>query len=273
MNSAKAFVPANISCIFKIHKGVTPETTGSTGVGFTLNEGVEVQVSFYDKTKILFNEKEILFPTVESVLRVIENEVKQSQNSYLINLTSHLPLGSGFGISGASVLATVYALNNLLRLNKSKLELAKIAHIAEVENGTGLGDVTNQYFGGFLLKTDPSFMFKVYRLPIQNIPVYCKVFSKLSTKSIISGSSVNKINLAAKKAIKQIQKKKESISFAEVISISKQFALESGLLTSQKVIKTIQEVESKGGHASMIMLGNAVFADIPFEKCERFTIA
>ena len=62
---------------------------------------------------------------------------------------SSLPLGYWFGISGASALATAYALNRLLKLKKSNKELAIIAHIAEVESKTGLGDVTNQYYWGF----------------------------------------------------------------------------------------------------------------------------
>ena len=50
----------------------------------------------------------------------------------------------------------------------SKKELAFIAHVAEVENGTGLGDVINQYYGGFLAKYAPSYKFEAVRLPIKN---------------------------------------------------------------------------------------------------------
>ena len=67
-----------------------------------------------------------------------------------------------------------------------KKELAKIAHIAEVENGTGLGDVVNQFYGGFLLKPMPSSKFIVKKLPIKNKFIYYKIFNKLDTKKIIT---------------------------------------------------------------------------------------
>ena len=65
-----------------------------------------------------------------------------------VDLTSPLPLGCGFGLSGAASLATAYALNELLHLGKDMETLAMIAHVAEVENRTGLGDVCSQYHGG-----------------------------------------------------------------------------------------------------------------------------
>ena len=47
MNSlltAKAFEPANISCIFVIRKAKKPEKSGSLGIGFTVNKGVLVSI-------------------------------------------------------------------------------------------------------------------------------------------------------------------------------------------------------------------------------------
>lgn len=187
-----------------------------------------------------------------------------------INITSDLPLGSGFGLSGASALASAYALNKLLGLKYSNLELAKIAHIAEVENRTGLGDVVNQYFGGFLLKLKPSSEFIVEKIPLENIPVYCKYFSQLSTKAVLSDPKRKEtINLSATQALKKIKTQK----FSDLISISKEFAQNSGLLTNKKVISTIQKIEAAGGHASMIMLGNSVFSDIPFPGSLKLKIS
>jgi pantoate kinase len=61
--------------------------------------------------------------------------------------------------------------------------------------------------------------------------------------------------------------------FANLISISKAFAEKSGLLTDQQVIQTIKEIESRGGHASMIMLGNGVLSDILFPGSIPFLIS
>ncbi|MEK0337623.1 MAG: hypothetical protein QQN41_09345, partial [Nitrosopumilus sp.] len=170
MQSTKAFAPANISCIFVIKKGKKSEKSGSLGLGFTVNKGVFATIKKIPITKksnikkiknniIYFNNKKINFPTVNSVIEKLTNEPVQ------VNIKSELPLGCGFGISGASALAVAYTLNELLNLKKSKKALAMIAHIAEVKNCTGLGDVVNQYYGGFLVKYDSSYKFKVKKFP------------------------------------------------------------------------------------------------------------
>ena len=48
---AKAFAPANISCIFSIVENNSPLKKGSLGVGFTVNKGVIVSI------KKIFNKK------------------------------------------------------------------------------------------------------------------------------------------------------------------------------------------------------------------------
>src|SRR3989338_4592464 len=183
---AKAFAPGNISCIFVIKKTKNPAKSGSLGMGFTVNKGVIVAVKklYNNKNIIYFNNKKIDFPTVNSVIERLTDE------KVIVDIKSNLPLGYGFGISGAAALATAYSLNKLLKLKKSKKELALIAHIAEVENLTGLGDIVNQYYGGFLVKYESSCKFKAVRLPIKNKAVYCKHFSPIETKRVISNEKI-----------------------------------------------------------------------------------
>lgn len=307
---AKAFAPGNISCIFKIYENENPAKMGSFGMGFTINKGVTVEASLdalsflrrrrfeeasalgvqesshidsrfrgndKEECRIYFNKKKMNFPTVKSVVKKLAPSLNKNIR---INISSDLPLGSGFGLSGASALATAYALNSLLNLKYTNLELAKIAHIAEVENRTGLGDVVNQYFGGFLLKLKPSSEFVIQKIPIEDISIYCKYFSKLSTKAVISDPKRKEsINRAAtntlKKAYKLIKEDitKSGTKFSDLISVSKEFAQKSGLLTNKKVINTIKKIEAEGGHASMIMLGNSVFSDIPFTGSLKLKIS
>src|SRR3990170_3198834 len=61
-----------------------------------------------------------------------------------VNIESPLPLGCGFGISGAATLATLYALKNYFDIEISYMDLAKIAHKSEIENKTGLGTIATQ---------------------------------------------------------------------------------------------------------------------------------
>lgn len=272
----KFFVPGNISLIFKICKDPDPRVAGSLGVGFTINKGVEVSIQKSKKIEVYWNNKIIDLPTVTSVIQ------KLIPPSIAVFIESELPLGCGFGLSGASALGTTYAINDQFNLNKSKLELAKIAHVAEVENGTGLGDVVNEYYTGFLLKTVPSSEFKVRNIPISNIPIYVKYFSKISTKEIITNEDRKAaIDKAGEKTISKINdlrlRIKEDVEqkelFSKILIIAKEFAIKSGLLKDQHVIRTIQKIESDGGRATMIMLGNAVVADIPFKGSTKLLIS
>src|SRR3989344_5620851 len=100
MRSAKAFAPGNISCIFVIKKAKNPEKSGSLGMGFTVNKGVIATIKQISNTKktnnkrfneeiinkiiknnnknqkniIYFNNKKIIFPTVDSVIEKLTGE-------------------------------------------------------------------------------------------------------------------------------------------------------------------------------------------------------
>src|SRR3989344_7483678 len=99
MDSAKAFAPANISCVFKIYSHKNPRWMGSYGFGFTLNEGVVVEAKKSKRNEILFNNNPIDFPAVKSVMK------KLTKQKIRIHIDTKLPLGCGFGLSGASALA------------------------------------------------------------------------------------------------------------------------------------------------------------------------
>ena len=114
-------------------------------------------------------------------------------------------------------------------------------------------------------------------MQIKDIYVYCKYFSKISTKSVITNSklrnSINKSGYAALNKIKRLVKYGKQIEFSEIIRISKEFAVESKLLKYKKAMQAIKKIEENNGNASMIMLGNAVFSDKPFKGSIKFKIS
>lgn len=238
----------------------------SLGVGFTVNKGATVTAKKSKKTIIKLNNKKTKFPTVLSVIK------KLTKQPVEINIKSELPIAVGFGISGASALGTAFALGKLLKIKKSKKQLALIAHTAEVENRTGLGDVNGQLNGGFLIKTKKGQPLKAERLPIKNKSIYYRIFSKIETKKILKDKNKEKIiNKAADKALKKIKNKK-NISLNQIITISKEFAIKSKLL-NKNLSKTIKKIEKNNGKASMIMLGNSIFSTIPFKNCKKVKIS
>lgn len=271
MTQAKAFAPGNLSCVFKIIPHLEATKMHSLGMGFTITEGVVVTVSQHSsQTTVQFNDSEIHFPTVVAVVQKLTHQPMQ------VEIHSPLPLGCGFGLSGAASLATTYALNDLLELGKSEEELAMTAHVAEVENRTGLGDVCAQYHGGCLVKLKRGYPLAAERLPIPAQPIYYRYFSSIQTKSILESTERReRINRAANETLQALEKltKSDTVDFNACIRLSKQFSLNSGLLEDKHVQGTIREIEEAGGVASMIMLGNAVFSTQPFEGATETTLS
>ena len=263
---SRAFAPGNISCVFKIVANPDPTRMHSLGMGFTVREGVVATVSLDSDTKVEFNGEEAAFPTVSAVVE------KLTTQSVHVQLESPLPLSCGFGLSGASALATAYAVDSLLGLERDEEQLAMIAHVAEVENLTGLGDVCAQYHGGCLVKLREGHPLAAELLPVGEQPIFYRYFSPIHTREVLRDSRrKEQINRAADRALTDIQNdlKAGKIDFASCIKISKLFAVDSHLLKDQRVQQIIQQVEDARGVASMIMLGNAVFSTRPFEAAQE----
>lgn len=269
---ASAFAPGNISSVFKIIPHTDPARMHSLGMGFTIKEGVEATVSEHHHTQVFFNGQDINFPTVRSVVeRLIQNT---DISGIKVHLISPLPLGCGFGLSGAAALATAYALNKILGADKDNETLAMIAHVAEVENRTGLGDVCSQYHGGCLVKLMEGAPLIANTLPIPEQPIYYRYFGPIQTSEVLRDKEKSKrINKAADTALTILQKLTSTPAnpelFTSCFAVAKQFSVESGLLADSRVIDTIKQIEKTGGVASMIMLGNGVFSTHAFERATK----
>ena len=265
MSTAKAFAPGNVSGVFKIIPDDDPTKMHSLGMGFTVTDGVTVTVSVSDATDVLFNGTPIEFATVRSVV------AKLGGVALRVEIETDLPLSGGFGLSGASSLATAYAGDELLGLGLSENALGMIAHVSEVENLTGLGDVAGQFNGGCLVKLVRGDPLAAVTLPVPEQEVYYRYFSPINTRDVIGHPEQReRINAAADTALRKLTdlKDRNESEFAEYISIAKEFSIQSRLLSDDDVKSAIRECEQAGGSASMIMLGNAVFSDVPFKSAK-----
>ena len=264
---AKAFAPGNISGLFKIITHDDPAKMHSLGWGFTVSDGVTVELAHAQagSTQVTFNGKPIDFPTVSSALRDLAGTPLD------VDITSNLPLSSGFGLSGASTLAALIAANHLLEIGKSRQEIAMIAHVAEVRNLTGLGDVCAQYNGGCLVKTKVGNPLAATVLKMPATPIYWRYFGKIRTSEILADHERHQlINRAADQALNTIEhsiQSKTTITFETLIALALDFAESSELLMDHRVKDSIAQANANGGVATMIMLGNAVFSTAPFPGC------
>ena len=265
-----AFAPGNVSGVFKIVRDDDPRRMHSLGMGFTVSHGVTATVRDAPAVEIAFNGEVFDFATVRTVVEAL------SSRPVKVVLESALPLSGGFGLSGASALATAYAINARFELGLDERALAMTAHVAEVKNLTGLGDVCGQFHGGCLAKLVPGDPLAAVALPVAEQTVFYRYFSPIRTREIIGDPRhAARINTAADAALTDLGRLADQriSAFGEYVAVAKRFSVASGLLRHPDVQRIIAEVEAAGGAASMIMLGNAVFSTVGFEGASETRLA
>ncbi len=252
-NFGHAFAPAHISGIFVIDLKKDAAISGSMGCGVCLEDGAVTKVYAAHDTTIRINGTISEAPTTMSTIRLLTEE------HVLVDTSLGIPVGAGFGASGAGALSTALALNEALSLNLTLNDLARAAHIAEVTNRTCLGDVAGQTCGGIDIRKKPGVppVGMIDRIPCKDLQVLWVSFGEISTRSVLSNDLKRKtINKIGKSRLKEFIKKPTLLNFFRQSSA---FAREIELM-SPRVKDAIEAVEACGGLASQAMLGNTVFA-------------
>ncbi|HUL62013.1 MAG TPA: pantoate kinase [Methanocella sp.] len=249
-----AFAPAHITGFFIVRDGPGPERTGSCGAGLSLDRGAVTEVHPSDRPEILLNGKRDEAPTTASVVRLLTDAPVR------VETRLNIPVGGGLGASAAGAVSTALALNERLGLGKTMDELLTVAHVAEVTNGTGLGDVAGMSCGGVEIRKKPGAPFVVDRIPVPPTFVYYVCFGPISTKGVLADAREKAlINATGRQCLAELLKRP---TFAELMRLSRRFAVETGLI-SKRALDAVEAVESRGGMASMAMLGDTVFATTP----------
>jgi pantoate kinase len=247
MKQASAFVPGHVTAFFSAHPHDDPARAGSRGGGIALSDGVTVTVREGDSLRL--NGEPI---DVEPVGRVLDGLGVTAR----VDCETPLPLGSGFGVSGAMALGTALAANEVFDRAHTENDLVTLAHRAEVESGTGLGDVVAQARGGFPLRLEPG-------APgygrMDGIPARARVeyltLGGLSTEEVLSGDTTD-LSVAGERALSTVR---ETPTLETFTTAAREFAEGAGLLTDD-LRAVISDVEAAGGQASMAMLGETAFA-------------
>jgi pantoate kinase len=244
-----AFVPGHVTGFFSIHRAEDPAKTGSRGAGITLSAGVETTVEPADGTTVRLNGEALGVESVTRVLNALDVDVT-------VETETDLPLGAGFGVSGAMALGAAYAANSQFGLGRSANDLVELAHVAEVEAGSGLGDVVAQARGGVPIRVEPGSP-EFGRL--DGIPETSRIeyvsFGGLSTSDVIGGDT-DALWAAGERALADLR---EHPTLPRFVAASHQFAAATDLLDGE-VASAIDAVASQGGDAAMAMLGRTVFA-------------
>jgi len=172
--------------------------SGSLGAGLTLYPPVKFVLSYnkgYSRCRFIFNNRCI---DELGLLKTIDAIVGEGKLNFAIEGLSVGDLGLGYGLSSAIAIAYSYA--KLISLSpKHSIRLAKagiIAHIAEVLNLTGLGDVIAEVYGGGLvirLRPGPPTIGIIDSIPLSNVHVLvCELRGILKPTPQMLSESLNK---------------------------------------------------------------------------------
>ena len=246
-------VPASITCFFTPERGNDVCKTGSYGVGIALKSGAKAEFIPSDSFKIEF--ECIAVETVEAGVEILKSirDVKPGT----LKLRSNYPVGCGFGMSAALTLSALLSISDL-----SVLKVADIAHKAEVESSTGLGDVVTQLYGGIVCRLNATCPTRAIIKKLNLLDeLEVLVLGRLNTKEALKEYDFS----SGMKHLKEFLRKP---TVENLFRHSKAFAEESGVI--EEVRDIIEAVESAGGLASMVMLGKAVFAINGFGALEEF---
>jgi len=265
MKEFTAFSPGHITGLFQIcDEAKDPLLKGSRGAGVSITRGVVTKVRIERAPKTSF-EIRINGNGVESA-RVSECVINAllpvAGGNYriLVNHDINVPVGSGFGSSGAGALSLALALNEAFRLGLSRVEAAQVAHIAEVKCKTGLGTVIAETFGGLEMRKKPGApgVGEIKHISIDDdYVVACLKFGSMSTKEALTDEGLRQqINGLGGKLVDELIARPKPANF---MNFSRSFAEGVGLI-SKRMRKVLEEADGRGLTCSMTMFGECLFS-------------
>jgi pantoate kinase len=259
VSEGEAFSPGHVTAFFEVCEDPDPRKKGSRGAGLCLTLGVRTVVRAREAARtsvdILVNGRrqkaEVTTAVARRILADAPSEVK-------ILSESPLPVSQGFGVSAAAALSTALAMDDALGLGMSRAELVAAAHVAEIECGTGLGDVVPASLGGMDLRVAPGTPdhADVRRFPVSEEILLAVIGPEMPTRSVIRNpSKVAEINRVGAQCVAEFSREP---SLVRLFELGNRFALETGL--ADRTMREVLGASRMFGRAAMAMLGNAVFA-------------
>lgn len=273
---ATAFCPAHITGFFKAHLDDNQnslENFGSTGAGFSIKQGVTTRVKVDTKDNQESNFRittKGYQPDKTDVSEFVLNEFlklgKFSNKFFDIEHEISIPVGYGLGSSGAVALSLSFALDQALETKLDKTTIGQIAHNAEVNCKTGLGDVLASFHGGFEIRVKPGApgIGCVEKIFTNEISVIMICFSPISTNKFIK-ERLSQINGLGGKMVNRLL---ESKNYKHFQDMSLEFAKFVNVITP-RMQKLVNELSKNNIKCGIAFFGETVFSMIPKEDEDR----
>jgi pantoate kinase len=267
---ATAFCPAHVTGFFKAYLNDNQnnlENLGSMGAGFSIKQGVTTRVkietennqksNFQITTKGYQSDKTDIS---EFILNEFLKFGKFSNNFFNIEHDISIPVGYGLGSSAAVALSLSFALDQVLETKLDKITIGKIAHNAELNCKTGLGDVLASFHGGFEIRVKPGApgIGRVEKILTEKISVIMICFSPISTNKFIN-ERLSQINGLGGKMVNKLMKSKDYEHFQDM---SLEFANYVDVMTP-KMQKLVNELSENNIKCGIALFGETIFSMIP----------
>lgn len=265
VSQGEAFCPGHVTAFFEVDEDPDPRKKGSRGAGLSLSLGVRTvaraRPAVRPSLEVHVNGKRAKAEVTEAAARKILRD-----SSYEVKLLadSPLPVSQGFGVSSAAALSTTLALDDALGLGYPREELVALAHVAEVECGTGLGDVVPASQGGMDLRLRPGAPghADVRRYEVRRELLLAVIGPEMLTRSVIRDpAKVAAINRHGGACVEEFAR---DPTLPRLFDLGNRFAEATGL-ASPAVLEVVR-ASRMFGRAAMAMLGNSVFAEAGREE-------
>jgi len=281
LKTAKAFAPAAVSSFFEIHDTegdkliLDLEKVGARGGGFGLQKGVSTKIIAKEaensSIKVFINSKPVA--EAKTTRKMVEMLLSGVDAKYDVTVEHQIevPIGTGFGTSAGGALTAGLALKEALDLPLTYNQIGRIAHVAEIQCGTGLGTVSSlTSTGGCVLVVEPGApgICQLDRIPItQDYMVLAGVFRSNMPKTVlIDPERKQVINRYGRKTLEDILSEP---TLANFLDRCWEFSENAGFAT-QNVRQLVQSAKRAGAvGAAQNMLGEVVHAVVLEENADR----
>lgn len=238
--SVTAYAPGSVTTVF-----VPQDSESSLGVSFATAAGVTATVESTLEPSLYLDNRPARVEPVTGLLARLDVTAT-------VRLDTEVPIGCGFGASGAATLATALAANERFDLGYDRAALVEIAHRAEVEAGTGLGDVFIQDRGGLVWDVGDGL-----ERTARSDRIEYTSHGGITTAAVLGDEgTMDRVRDAGRSALSTINPEGP---LANLFDASWQFAKKTGLATN-RLSDAVDAVEDAGGTATMAMLGETVVA-------------
>lgn len=275
------FAPSHITGFFEIIPHPNPLIRGSRGAGVVLDQGVITRLNVSEgngETIIKTSgegsgqnhplEDSVTYKTIDLLKQKFPEGIKWDDLKISIQHETKVPIGAGFGVSAGFALGTALGLSKLLKLPLTFNQAAAVAHHAEVELKTGMGDVMGAVIGGFPIRLEPGApgYGKADKIlsgaknddeEENGLFVISKSLGTIETSSVLQDPAMNnKVNTVAYHLLGKLLSNPQVTHFMD---LSLKFSQETGLIDPE-VMEIVEVLKDETIGASMAMLGKTAFA-------------